>query len=75
MSSGAHNKQVICKRTLKYSIFQITCFNIVQGCKNLVAHSHCAIKKFGQKKTLNLGYKMAACLIFTSAVSVLHDVG
>jgi len=75
MSSGAHNKQVIRKRTYKYSIFRIACFSIMQGCKNLVVHSHCATKNLVKKGTLGLCYKMAACLILTPTVSVLHDVG
>jgi len=69
MSSGAHNEQVICKRTCKYSIFRMACFSIAQGCKILVVHSQSATKN------LSLHYKMAARLIFTPAVSVLHDVG
>jgi len=75
MSSGAHNKQVIRKRTRKYGTFRIACFSIAQGCKNPVAHSHCATKNFVKKELLSLRYKMAARLIFTPSVSVLHDVG
>jgi len=42
ISSGAHNKHVIRKRTHKNGVFHIACFNIVQGYKNPVAHSDCA---------------------------------
>ena len=49
MSSGAHNKQDIRKRTCKYGIFCIACFSIAQGCKNPVMHSHCATKNFIKK--------------------------
>jgi len=41
MSSGAHNQQVIRKRTRKYGIFRIACFSMAQGCKNPVVHSNC----------------------------------
>jgi len=75
MSSGTHNKQVVSKRTCKYGIFRIACFSIVQGCKNPVVHSHCVTKNLGKKRTSSLCYKIAAHLIFTPAVSVLHDVG
>ena len=75
MSSGARNKQVIRKSTRKYGIFHIACFSITQGCKNPVAHSHCATKNLVKKITLSLRYKPAASQIFTPAVSVLQDVG
>jgi len=50
MSSGAHIKQVIRKRTRKYGIFRIACFSITQGCKNPVAHSYCAPINLVKKK-------------------------
>jgi len=50
MSSGAHIKQVIRKRTRKYDIFRIPLFQHNAGCKNPVVHSHRATKQFGQKK-------------------------
>ena len=50
MSSGAHDKQVIRKRTRKYGISRIACFSIAQGCKNPVEHSHCATKNLVKKK-------------------------
>jgi len=50
MSSGARNKQVICKKTRKYSIFHIACFRIALGFKNPVAHSHCMTKNLVKKK-------------------------
>jgi len=76
MSSSAHNKQVIRKRTRKYGVFRIVCFSIAQGCKNPVAHAHCATENLVKKKrSLSFRYKMAARLIFTPPVSVLHDVG
>jgi len=75
MSSGAHNKQVMRKRTRKYGIFRIACFSIAQGRKNPVAHLNCATKNLVKKRTLSLRYKMAARPNFTPAVSVLHDVG
>ena len=49
-SSDAHNKQVICKRTCKYGIVRMACFNIAQRCKNPVAHSHCVIKNLVKKE-------------------------
>jgi len=54
MNSGAHNKQVICKRTRKYGVFRIACFSIAQGCKNLVTHSHCVTKNKVKKEVLAL---------------------
>jgi len=47
MSSGAHTEQDIRKRTHKYGIFRVAFFSIAQGCRNPVAHSHCATKQFG----------------------------
>jgi len=76
MSSGAHNKQVIRKRTRKYDIFRIPLFQHNAGVQKPGRALELRDKKFGQKKgTLGLRYKMAARLIFTPAVSVLHDVG
>ena len=50
MTSGAHNKQVIRKRTRKCGIFRIACFSIAQGCKNPVAHWYCATKSLVKNK-------------------------
>jgi len=49
MSSGAHNEQVIRKKTRKYDIFRIAYLSIAQGCKNPVAHSPCATKNLVKK--------------------------
>jgi len=70
MSSGAHNKRVIRKRTRKYGIFRIACFSIAQGCKNPVAHYHCTTKNLVKKRTLSLRYKWQ--LVFTPSVSVFR---
>jgi len=56
---------------ISYSLFQHSAGVQKPGCALVLRD-----KKFGQKKrTLSLRYKMAARLIFTPTVSVLHDVG
>jgi len=75
MSSGAHDKQVIRKRTRKYGIFRIACLSIAQGCKNLVGHSHCTTKNLIKKRTLSLCYNMAVHLIFTPAYLCCMTLG
>jgi len=39
-------------RTCKYGIFRTACLSTAQGCKNPVAHPHCATKNLVKRRTL-----------------------